>query len=440
LQSYSRDKYGQHVGVGTQQKFQGSRIAVFFTSPEVINPLTYVGLLLLLSYAGGRIAHFFKAPRVIGYLITGMLLSPSMTGVLNENLVWNELDVVTHIALSVIAFSIGGSLKWSQVQRLGRQIVWITLSQGLGAFLVAALVLSVFFFFFQCSGHFCDTFWSFFFPMALVIGAICAATAPAATLAIVHEYRAKGPLTSILLGVVALDDALTILIYALAVGIAQSFVNAEVPSLADQLLKPGLSVCISLGLGAVMGIILRCVLSRVTSREAMLGIAVGAIFVTEGLASSYNVHPLLANMMTGFIVANFVRVQENLFAVVEQIEEPIFGMFFVLAGAHLDLKLIGSAGLLALVISIGRFTGKVLGSRLGAEIAGAPSVVKKYLGLGLLPTAGVTVGLVLEAQATFGAGEFTRMMVSGVLGSVIINEILTPFMLRFALFKTGEAG
>jgi Kef-type K+ transport system membrane component KefB len=415
-------------------------LPVFFSSPDVINPLTYVGLLLLLSYAGGSIANFFKAPRVIGYLVTGMLLSPSLTGVLSENLVWKELDVVTHIALSVIAFSIGGSLKWSQVKRLGRQIVWITLSQGLGAFLVATLVLSLFFLFFQCSGHICDAFWSFFFPMALVIGAICAATAPAATLAIVHEYRAQGPLTSILLGVVALDDALTIVIYALAVGIAHSFVNAQVPSLADHLLKPGLSVFISLGLGAAMGIVLRCVLYRVTSREAMLGIAMGAIFLTEGLASSFDVHPLLANMMTGFVVANFVRLHENLFAVVEQIEEPIFGMFFVLAGAHLDLKLLGSAGLLALVISIGRFAGKVVGSRLGAQIADAPASVKKYLGFGLLPTAGVTVGLVLEAQATFGAGEFTRMMVSGVLGSVIVNEILTPFMLRFALFKTGEAG
>ena len=132
------------IGSALSKSSMDHVLPVFFSSPDVINPLTYVGLLLLLSYAGGRIANFFKAPRVIGYLVTGMLLSPSMTGVLSENLVWNELDVVTHIALSVIAFSIGGSLKWSQVQRLGRQIVWITLSQGLGAISLGNLVRNVF--------------------------------------------------------------------------------------------------------------------------------------------------------------------------------------------------------------------------------------------------------------------------------------------------------
>jgi len=416
-----------------------SLLDTFLFLPRTLHPLTHAGLLLLLSYVGGRLANRLKAPRVIGYLVTGMLLSPSLSGILSENLVWKELNVVTHIALAVISFSIGGSLELGKVKRLGRQILWITITQGLGALLLATLALSAFFIIFRCDGGLPPVFWTFFFPMAIVIGAICAATAPAATLAIVHEYRAQGPLTSILLGVVALDDALTILMYAVAVGLARSLVGGEVPSLLEYLLKPGVSVFVSLAIGAAMGALIRLAASRVAGRDAMLGITMGALFVTAGLATSLKVHPLLGNMMTGFVVANFVRHQENLFAVVEQIEEPIFGMFFALAGAHLDLELIQSAGWLALVISTGRFAGKILGSRLGAEISSASPLVKKYLGYALLPTAGVTVGLALEAQAAFGAGEFTRIMVGGVLGSVILNEILTPFVIRFSLFKAGEA-
>jgi len=150
------------------------------------------------------------------------------------------------------------------------------------------------------------------------------------------------------------------------------------------------------------------------------------------------VSPLLGNMMFGFVVANFVEHHEDLFAVVEGVEEPIFGMFFTLAGAHLDLQVIQTAGWLALLITLGRFSGKLLGTYVGAQISGAPEPVKKYLGLALLPAAGVTVGLVMEAKGIFGVSSFSEVMVNGVLGSVIINELFTPFLVRFSLCKAGE--
>jgi len=170
----------------------------------------------------------------------------------------------------------------------------------------------------------------------------------------------------------------------------------------------------------------------------MLGVIVGAIFLTGGLCNSLEASLLLSNMMLGFVVTNFVVHHEDLFEVVEGIEEPIFGMFFTLAGAHLDLGVMQTAGWLALLITFGRFSGKFLGSRLGAQLSHAPQVVKKYLGLALLPTAGVTVGLVLEAKEIFGPTQLSEMMVNAVLGSVIINEILTPFFVRFSLIKAGE--
>jgi Kef-type K+ transport system membrane component KefB len=279
-----------------------------------------------------------------------------------------------------------------------------------------------------------------YFPMALIIGAISAATAPAATLAIIHEYKAKGPLTTILLGVVALDDGLTILFFAFAMSVARALTAHESLSLQTMFIFPAAHILIALGLGAAMGVCMRVLIPFVPRREGMLGVVLGSVFLTSGLAIRLDASSLLASMMLGFMVVNYVRQSHYLFTVVERIEEPIFAMFFTVAGAHLDLHVIQSAGWLVLLIVLGRFTGKLLGSRIGARISHAPDAVKKYLGFGLLPTAGVTVGLVLLARDIFGTSHMSEVMVSAVLGSVIINELLAPILVRQALVKSGEAG
>ena len=406
---------------------------------ETIHPLVYIGLLLVLSYAGGKVANYFKAPRVTGYLVIGMLLSPSLLGLFHESLIKEELTIITDIALSIIAFSIGGSLSLIKLKKLGKHIFWITFTQAFGAFISTTLMLSLFFYFIHSLGAIQSSFWTLYFPMAFVIGAISAATAPAAIMAIVHEYRAKGPFTTILLGVIALDDALTILFAAFAFSMAYVFVNQEAVALTSFLFSPVFSICLSLSIGGVLGMCLRKLIGFVLRKEAMLGVIVGTILLAGGLAISLKASHLLANMMLGFVVVNFVKHREDLFAVVESIEEPIFGMFFTLAGAHVDLKVMQTAGLIALVIVLGRFTGKLLGSRFGAQISRAPEAVKKYLGMALLPKAGVTVGLVLAAGEIFGDTYLSEIMVNAVLGSVIINELMAPFFVRFALRRAGEA-
>ncbi len=404
-----------------------------------LHPLVYLGLLLLLSYLGGEIATFCGVPRVTGYLVIGMFLSPSVLDVFHERLVKEELTLVIHIALGIIAFSIGGTLELNTLRRLGRHIIWITFTQGIGAFLMATLMLSFLFPVIFGEGLASPSYWSVYFPAALVIGAISAATAPAAILAIVHEYRAKGPLTTILLGVVALDDALTIFLYAFAVSIAGSLIHQEAFAWQNLLITPGISVLVSLAIGGGLGVGLRTLMPFVPRREALLGLVIGCIFLASGFAITMEVSPLLANMMFGFVVANYVGQHKELFAIVEGLEDAIFGMFFTLAGAHLDLKVIESAGWLALLISLGRFSGKLLGSHLGARISDAPQSVKKYLGFALLPKAGVTVGLVFDSMDVLGDTPLAGVIVSGMLGSVILNELLTPFLVRFTLFKAGEA-
>jgi Kef-type K+ transport system membrane component KefB len=241
------------------------------------------------------------------------------------------------------------------------------------------------------------------------------------------------------LGVVALDDGVTILFYAFTISLAQAMITPGSLSWQSMVLAPVLHVLVAMAVGGAVGLCLRGLIRFVPHRSGMLIVAVGSVFLTAGFALGLEASPLLANMMLGFVVVNFVRHGHDVFGVVENVEEPIFAMFFTLAGAHLDLSVIQTAGWLALLITLGRFAGKLGGSHLGARISHAPLVVRKYLGLGLLPTAGVTVGLVLLAKNIFGTSDVAEVIVSGVLGSVIINELLAPVLVRFGLIKAGEA-
>lgn len=406
---------------------------------KTAHPLVFLGLLLLLSHFGGKVANYLKAPRVTGYLVVGVLLSPSVLGLFHERLVKEDLTLITDIALAIIAFSIGGALRLAKLKRLGKHILWITLAEASGAFLVVTAILCLAFFLLHGFTPFVPSFLTVYLPMALMIGALCSATAPAATLAIIHECRATGPLTAILLGVVALDDGMAIIFFAFSAAIAHSLVNHEAITWLSVLVSPFLSILLSLVIGGALGVALRRLIHFIPRKKAMFGVMVGTIFLVGGLAITLQVSPLLANMMLGFVVTNFVAHHEDLFAAVESIEEPIFGMFFTLAGAHFDFRVIGAAGGLALLITLGRFVGKFLGSSLGARISHAPQVVQKYLCFAVLPQAGVAVGLVLKAKDVFGPTYQAEVMVNAVLGAVIINELLTPFLVRFALVKAGEA-
>ena len=408
----------------------------FMKSPD---PLIHIGSLLLFGFAGGLIARYFKFPRVSGYIVIGMILSPSVTGFFQERVIRAELSIVTDIALGIIAFSIGGSLVLKSLKKLYGSILWINFTQSFGAFLVTTLLICLISPFIIDSGIDPHSFWQTFFPMALIMGAVSAATAPAAVMAIVHEYRAAGPLTTTLLAVVALDDATAIIFYSFAAILAHSLITSEALSWQAMVLSPILSISISLVIGIVSGLIFRKTARFVKRSDVMLGVVVGLALLIYGIANSAGVSPLIANMTFGFMVVNFVAHAHDIFSVVEGIEELIFSMFFVLAGAHLDIAVFSSSGfLLAGLIILGRFIGKLYGTRLGAMISHAPKTVRQYLGLALLPKAGVTVGLILLAKDTFNSSPLSALMVNAVLGSVIVNELIAPPLVRYALIRAGE--
>jgi len=402
-----------------------------------ILPLATLGIIFLCGYCAGQLANRLKFPRVTGYLLAGILLSPSVSGIISLEMVGGKFSIVTDIALAIIAYSIGGTLNLSQLKQLRKSIFWINLTQSLGAFFVTftfIALLGPFIIRLPSSGN---TFFEAYLPLALILGAVSVATAPAAILAIVHEYKAKGPLTTTLLAVVALDDGSAIILYALASTLVGAFVTPEGLSFYKVVAEPALIILSSIILGTCFGFSLTTILARIKRRDSLLVVILGHILLCAGVAEHLNLSPLLVNMTLGFFLINRSKQGHAPFLVVENIEEPLFALFFTLAGAHLDINVLNNVGLMAFILIVARFSGKLMGTKLGARLTNAPEVVTKYLGFGLLPKAGVTVGLVLTAQSLFNP-EVSAVMINAVLASVIINELIAPPLVKYALVKSGE--
>lgn len=404
-----------------------------------INLLEALGVLFLCGYFGGRLANWLKFPRVTGYIVAGILLSPSMFGIIPAVLIGEKLSIITDMALAIIAYSIGGSLKFSQLKQLGRSIVWINVAESLGAFVITflmmgslgTLILKI------MLPH--ASWLQVCLPLALIIGAVSAATAPAAVLAIVHEYQARGPLTTTLLGVVALDDGMAIILYAFASSIVGALTRTQGISMMHKMaLEPLMVILGSILLGVIFGFFLTVLADWVKKKGSLLVLILGSILLCSGIAVRLKLSPLLVSMMLGFYVVNRAKQCDALFQAVENIEETIFALFFTLAGAHFDLTVIKTAGIISFLIVISRFTGKFMGVWLGGDFSHAPAVVKKYLGYALLPTAGVTIGLILMAEPLM-APWVAEIMVNAVLGAVIISELIAPPLVKFALTRAGEA-
>ncbi len=410
--------------------------------PENLHILIFIGLLFFISQIAGRLSSFFGGPRIIGYLLAGILFGPYCLSIFSKSLIENQLNILTEISLMIIAYSIGGALTIDKLRKVKKSIIWITNLQALGAFVVVvgsmALLLPVLLPSFSELGY-----QKAYLPIAMILGAVSVPTAPAAILSIVHELKAKGRFTTVILAVVALDDALAILIYGFVLTWVKILVVGRNISLTGSLIAPIMSITISVGVGLSVALIINLIIKYFAPRDVMLGFILGAILITGGLAQSLGVSPLLATMVFGFMIMNFAGHERAREAhnVIENIEEPLFGIFFLLAGAHLNIDMTITTMIITLILLFGRFLGKLLGSFLGASIAGSESSIKKYLGIGLLPSAGVTIGLVLNAKPTIDtiSPQLGCILVSAILGKTLINELITPFFVRHVLIKAGDS-
>ncbi|MFC2068555.1 cation:proton antiporter [Chloroflexota bacterium] len=400
----------------------------------MIDLILAIGIMMIIGFFGGQLAHRFKFPMVTGYIVAGILLSPSLLNIIPQAAI-DRLDIFVSIALAIIAYSIGGSLRFKSIREMGRSIAWITPLQSLGAWFLSTLVLAL------TAPFILDiplaTFWNTYFPIAFIIGAIASATAPAVIIALVHEYRAKGPLTTTLLSVVALDDAIAIIAFAIAIGISEPLVTM-VGNLSwyAMLAAPLLEILGSIALGTVLSIPLIYIARLAKSRPLLLVLVLGTIMLCVGISNLLGFSVVLANMVIGLAIANWGK-RDEFYLVIDDIEDVIFTLFFVFAGLHFNIGTIMSTGLLALLIVVTGFTGKYFGARAGAQLASSPVVVKKYLGLALLPKAGVSIGLALLAQSAFPS--FGALIFNAMLASVIVNELVAPPLVRYAIFKAGES-
>ncbi len=398
-----------------------------------MNPLLSIGIMIVAGFLGGLALEKFRLPKISGYIIVGVLLSPSLLDIIPEKTV-DKLDIITKIALGIIAYLIGGSLKVKSLRNLGKSIVWIIIFQSLGACLLVTVALSV-------TGHLIipgETFWQYYLPMAFIIGAVSCATAPAATMAIVSEYKAKGPLSTTLLAVVALDDAIAVIAFAIATGISEPLANGtDGISIYQTMVVPLVHIVESIGVGAAFSVALIYISKLAKVRELILAVVFGMVMLCAGLSSYLGLSLILANMVMGFILVNKVRRTE-VFGVLKDVEAALYAVFFVLAGLHFDFHVLKAAGILTVLIVLTRCLGKYAGTWIGAKISGAPDTVRKYLGLALLPKAGVTIGLVLLASLKFPS--FGDIMLSAVLASTIINELIAPPLVKYAISKAGEVG
>ena len=405
---------------------------------------TYL-ICLAVAMVGGlmlsRITKLLKLPAVTAYLVAGLLLGPFCLGRIGlPGMGFNTLEqmesfgIVTQTALGFIAFTIGNEFRLSQLKTMGSSAIIIGILQAVITTLVVDAVLIVLHILFPSVIS---------LPCAIVLGAIASATAPAATLMVVRQYKADGPLTRLLMLVVAIDDAVGLLLFSVSFGIATALSNGQVSVLAV-VIEPIVEILLSLGLGAAMGWLLNWVEQFFHSRSKRMTISVAFVMLTVGLSTlKFSLGPvhcgfslLLVCMMTGTVFCNICDTSEELMERVDGWTMPLNILFFVISGAELDLQILANPVtiMLGVIYIVARSAGKYYGSAVSCRMTGQSRPITDNLGITLLPQAGVALGMALTA-ATLPDGAMARNV---VLFAVLIYELVGPMLTKRSLLAVGE--
>ncbi len=407
--------------------------------------LICVAVALLAGLMMTRVMNVFHLPDVTAYLVAGVILGPCILGRLGvPGLGFTSfeevalLQPISDVALGFIAFAIGSEFRLSRLRSTGGAAVTVGIIQAVTATALVDLALL---------GLHMVLGDKLPVPAAITLGAIAAATAPAATLMVVRQYKAKGPLTDLLLPVVALDDAVGLIIFAISFGSAQAMASSRV-DLAAVLVAPIVEIVLSLVLGAVLGLCLACI-ERVfhsnRNRVALitgfviLGVALSMLkFEVGGVEVSFS--SLLVLMMLGTVFCNVCDRSEDLMNRADKWSAPLLTLFFVLSGAALDLGVFSDVAIvgIGLVYIVARSLGKYLGAGFSSKLAHQSSEVQKYLGITLLPQAGVALGMSAQVGASAAMGATGPMVRNIVLFGVLIYELVGPSLTKWALTKAGD--
>lgn len=384
-----------------------------------LNTFTDLGLMIFVGMALGRLVKKIKLPNVTGYLLAGLLLGPSILGLLSEEFL-SGITVISDAALGFIAFSIGNEFKISYFKRVGATPIIIACLESFFAvaFVTVALMLA------GCSTTF-----------SLVLGSIAAATAPAATIMVIKQYKAKGPVTETLLSVVAIDDATALIMYSVSIAAATALSGGNA-TVKELVLKPVIEIGGALVVGAILGFLFLLPMKAFKKDGNRLSLIIAFIFVGLGLSQLCGFSSLLLCMAMGAVVANFSPDVNQIMKLSDRITPPIFMLFFVASGADLKLSVLPAVGLVGVIYIVVRVIGKMFGASLGAIVCKADKNIRKYLGPALVPQAGVAIGLSLAASSVVPehASEIRTVILCGTL----IYELVGPVIAKTCLKKAGE--
>ena len=417
--------------------------------------LITLSLALLVGLMLSRVAKLLGLPAVTAYLVAGILIGPFLLGAVNVPVIgylgFNSAEtgaainidtysLISDVALGFIAFAIGNEFRISQLKKIGKQATVIGILQAVvTTVLVDAFLIGL---------HFILGPDVLPLPVAITLGAIAAATAPAATLMVVKQYKAKGPLTDILLPVVALDDAVGLVLFAISFGVSRALNGGGSVSLTAIILEPIIEVVFSLMLGFIMGLLFTYFEKFFHSNSKRLAMSLCFVLLTVALSNleyppiagiHIAISPLLACMMLGTVFCNICDFSDELMSRTDKWSAPIVLLFFVLSGAELDLMVFmrWEIVVIGVVYIIARSLGKYFGAFGSAKLVDCDDNIVKYLGITLLPQAGVALGMAFKAEGAFG-GDMGKLVLSITLFAVLIYELFGPMLTKIALTKAGD--
>jgi Kef-type K+ transport system membrane component KefB/nucleotide-binding universal stress UspA family protein len=392
-----------------------------------------IAILLATGLLFAKTVQRFHLPSVTGYLLAGLVLGPSGLEILTVESVGHQLDHFTQIALMMLAFGIGEHIELRRLQTIAKDVTYISLIQAIVTYLFVLISTYVVA---QLVSPPLSQRESVI--LAMLLGAVAVATAPAALLLVVRESKAKGPFTSTLMAVIAIDDGICIMLFGITVSIGHQLLGTSVTSPIIGILKAVSEISFSLVLGVATGFLIDLVLDKLQRRGEMLTAGLALLLLCGEITRELHLSPLLAGMMAGFVIINRAKRDVRLFRALNNFEPPIYVLFFALAGVHLDLGALRLAGWLGLAYFTARFAGKYVGSLLGATLSGATAVVRNYMGLALIPQAGVAIGLVFIIASDPQLSSWTSIVTPVVFAGVMVSELVGPCLVRFSLHQAGE--
>ncbi len=388
------------------------------------NPILSLAIVFILGFFSSRLTKKLKIPTITAYIVLGILFSPGVLNLLSVDLL-SASGVISSIVLGIIAFSLGESFSLDTLRRVGRAVTGISITGAIFPWFVVGFAL-----------------WFLFkqpFYIALIFGAIASATAPAAVVMVTQEYKSKGDFTDTLLGIVAIDDAWALMIFGLSLALANSFMqdNGHFAGIVKDIAAALGEILGSLIVGVLVGIIFNKLSGFISTSKDRLIYTLGFLFLVIGCALLFNLSILLSCMALGVTLINTNKLSSEFFSSLREIDSPLYLIFFVLAGAGLKIDVLGAAVLLTFCYIIFRVVGKMVGASVGARFVDASPLIKKYMGLALIPQAGVALACALIAKQAVGY-PWGDIILTVTIASTVVFELVGPWVTKRSLVKAGE--